>query len=179
MRDLERAVRELLACERIAVVGVARDGQSPANLIYRKLKGSGRHVFAVNPNAEEVGGDRCYRNVAAIPGGVDAAVIVTRPEVSASVVDDCAASGVRWIWLHRSFGKGSVSEEAIERCRLHGISVIPGGCPMMHCAPVEPGHACMRVLLWLLGALPVPSQFPAAAAGPRRGQPAGEAVPSP
>lgn len=101
----------------------------------------------MNPNAEEAEGDRCYRNVAAIPGGVDAAVVVTRPEVSASVVDDCAASAVRWIWLHRSFGKGSVSDEAIERCRIHGISVIPGGCPMMHCAPVDRGHACMRVML--------------------------------
>jgi predicted CoA-binding protein len=179
MRNLERAVSELLACERIAVVGVARDGQSPANLIYRKLKESGRRVFAVNPNADEVGGERCYGNVAAIPGGVDAAVVVTRPEVSASVVDECAAAGARWIWLHRSFGKGSVSEEAIERCRIHGIHVIPGGCPMMHCAPVDPGHACMRVMLRLFGGLPVPSQVPAAAAGPRRGRRAGEAVPFP
>jgi len=76
--------------------------------------------------------------------------------VTASVVDDCAAVGVRRVWLHRSFGEGSVSGEAIERCRAHGISVIPGGCPMMHCAPVDPGHACMRAALRLFGSLPVP-----------------------
>ena len=181
MRDLERAVGEFLASERIAVVGVSRDGQSPANLIYRKLKELGRHAFAVNPNADEIAGERCYRTVAAIAGGVDAAVVVTKPEVSASVVDDCAASGARWIWLHRSFGKGSVAAEAVERCRAHGISVIPGSCPMMHCAPVDPGHACMRVVLRLTGGLPVPvpSRVPAAAAGPPRGRRAAAAAPAP
>ena len=166
MRELQRAIDEFLACERIAVVGVARDGQSPANLIYRKLQQAGHRVFAVNPNAQEVEGDRCYANVAGVPDGVEAAVIVTRPAVTASVVDECAAVGVRWIWLHRSFGEGSVSDEAIERCRAHGISVIPGGCPMMHCAPVDPGHACMRAALRLFGGLPVPHRGQVAAAPP-------------
>lgn len=180
MRELERAVRELLACERIAVVGVSRDGQSPANLIYRKLKQSGHQVFAVNPNAQQIEkGDRCYATVAAVPGGVEAAVIVTPPEAAAAVVDDCAASGVRWVWLHRSFGPGSVSEAAVERCRAHGIAVIPGGCPMMHCAPVDAGHACMRVTLRLFGALPVPQRADGAASGPRRARRAVGAAPSP
>ena len=40
--------------------------------------------------------------------------------------------------------RNDVSDEAIDRCRKHGIGVIPGGCPMMHCVPVDPGHACMR-----------------------------------
>lgn len=156
MNELNRAVAEFLALERIAVIGVSREGTSPANLIYRKLKGAGKRVVAVNPRAQQAEGDACYPDVASIPGGVDGAVIVTRPEVTASVVDACAASGVRHVWIHRSFGRGSVSAEAIERCRELGINVIPGGCPMMHCAPVDGGHACMRTLLRLTGGLPVP-----------------------
>ena len=155
-RDIKQAAREFLARDRIAVVGVSRDGTSPANLIYRKLRQTGHQVFSVNPNAQQAEGDPCYRDLAAVPGGVEGVVIVTKPEVSASVVDQCAALGVRQIWIHRSFGQGSVSREAIDRCRLHGISVIPGGCPMMHCVPVDPGHACMRAVLRLTGGLPVP-----------------------
>lgn len=155
-KELDRAVAAFLALDRIAVVGVSRDGQSPANLIYRKLEGAGYRVFAVNPNADAIEGGPCYRDLASIPGGVVGAVLVTRPEVAASVVDACAAVGVRHVWLHRSFGQGSVSEEAIRRCVSHGIAVIPGGCPMMHCAPVDPGHVCIRLLLRLTGGLPVP-----------------------
>jgi acyl-CoA synthetase (NDP forming) len=160
MSQLQQAASEFLALERIAVVGVARDGRSPANLIYRKLEASGGRVYAVNPNADMVEGAACYRDLTAIPGGVDGAVIVTHPEVTASVIDACAVAGVRQVWLHRSFGKGSVSEEAIARCFHHGITVIPGGCPMMFCAPVDPGHTCMRLLLRLTGGLPVPAGAP-------------------
>jgi predicted CoA-binding protein len=179
MRDLKRAVAEFLACERIAVVGMARDGQSPANMIYRKLAQTGHRVFAVNPNAQEIEGIRCYSTVAAVPGGVDAAVIVTPPSAAAAVVESCATAGVRWVWLHRSFGEGSMSDAAVERCSVHGINVIPGGCPMMHLAPVDPGHACMRTVLRLFGGLPVPQHGRAAVADPRPGRRAAGAAPAP
>ena len=39
----------------------------------------GYTVFAVNPNADQVEGDTCYHDLSAIPGGVDAVVIGTKP----------------------------------------------------------------------------------------------------
>lgn len=156
MGKLADAAREFLALDSIAVVGVSRDSKQPANLIYRTLRQRCRAVYAVNPNAERVEGDRCYASVGAIPSGVRGAVIVTTPEVAGAVIDECAASGVERVWLHRSFGHGSVSPEAVERCRSHRLSVIPGACPMMFAGPVDDGHKCMRwVLRWTHG-LPQP-----------------------
>jgi predicted CoA-binding protein len=156
MSDLDRAAAEFLALKRVAVVGVSRSSDQAANLIYRTLRSGQRQVFAVNPNAETVEGDRCYPDVASIPGGVDGAVVVTTPEVACAVIDDCARAGVRRVWLHRGFGPGSVSQEAIDRCRRHGMLAIPGACPMMYCAPVDAGHKCMRFVLRLSGKLPQP-----------------------
>jgi hypothetical protein len=76
--------------------------------------------------------------------------------VACKVIDDCAAAGVKRVWLHRSFGPGSVSPEAVERCRRHRIQAIPGACPVMYCAPVDPGHKCMRFLARVTGKLPEP-----------------------
>jgi len=154
---LATKVQDFLAQKRIAVVGVSRDnGHHPAaNLIYRRLKQTGHQVFAVNPNVPTFDGDRCYPDVQAIPGGVDGAVIVTRPEITARVVRDCSAAGVRRIWMHQSFAKGSsVSPEAVEHCRQNGITVIAGACPMMYGPNVDFGHACMRWMLGLTGGLP-------------------------
>lgn len=156
MNDLTQAVSEFLRLQRVAVVGVSRSGDQPANLIFRKLKAGQRQVFAVNPNAETVEGETCYPTVMAIPGGVDGAVIVTTPKVACEVIDTCATAGVKNVWLHRSFGEGSVSQEAIERCRARGLRAIPGMCPMMFCDPVDPGHKCMRWMLRLLGKQPAP-----------------------
>jgi len=155
---LETKVHEFLSCKRIAIVGVSRDDRHhpAANLIYRKLKKAGNDVFPVNPHMQRFDGDNCYANVQSIPSGVDAAVIVTRPEVTEQVVHDCAESGVRHIWMHQSAAKNSsVSPEGVKFCTEHGISVIAGACPMMYVDGADFGHRCMRWFLGLSGKLPV------------------------
>jgi predicted CoA-binding protein len=152
---LESTVREFLAHKRIAVAGVSRtDTNEAANLNYRKLRDLGYEVFAVNPQAANVEGDDCYPNLAAIPGGVEAVVIATHPEVTPEVVTQCADLGIGYVWMHRSFGEGSVADEAVTLCVQKGIRVIPGGCPMMFLSPVDIGHRCMRWFLNLTGKLP-------------------------
>jgi predicted CoA-binding protein len=98
----------------------------------------------VNPNAEEVEGEPCFASVTAIPDGVDGVVVVTPPEVAESVVADCAAAGVQRVWLHRGLGPGSMSQQAVDACREHGIRVIPGACPNMFGATADATDACSR-----------------------------------
>jgi hypothetical protein len=62
--------------------------------------------------------------------------------------------GIKHVWFHRSFGQGSVAEEALSFCRDNDITVIPGGCPMMFVEKVDFGHKCMRWFLGLTGGLP-------------------------
>ena len=154
---LDTRVNEFLAQKRIAVAGVSRnDGQHPVgNLIYRRLKTTGHDVFAVNPQMRTFEGDRCYPDLQSIPGGVDGVVIITRPETTKRIVHDCNDAGVPRVWMHQSLGKGSsVSPEAVEYCRQHGISVIAGACPMMYGDGADFGHTCMRWILRVTGGLP-------------------------
>jgi predicted CoA-binding protein len=160
--SLHDAAEEFLAQNRIAVAGVSRDSRQPANLIYRRLRDTGHHVFAVNPNAEEVEGDRCYASVVDVPDGVDGVVVVTPPQAAVGVVADCAAAGVPRVWIHRGLGPGSLTDEAVAACREHGITVIPGGCPNMFGATSDPAHRSMRRVLTLTGKLPRHVDEPAA-----------------
>lgn len=147
MAQLPKPVADFLDNHTLAVAGVSRDSGQPANLIYRKLKSSGHEVFAVNPNATQVEGDTCYANLRAIPTKVGGVVIVTSPDVSVQIVRECGELGIRYVWFHRSFGQGSVSDEAVLECKRLGIHCVVGGCPMMYCAPVDFGHRCMK---WIL-----------------------------
>jgi predicted CoA-binding protein len=151
---LEGAVRDFLACPRIGVAGVSRDHNQTANAIFRKLKETGHTVFATNPRAEQVEGGPCYPNLASIPGGVEAVVIVTPAAAAVQVVQECRDLGIQRVWLHRSLGRGSVSGEAVRLGRDSGLTVIDGACPMMFCAPVDPAHRCLRVVLGWFGRLP-------------------------
>jgi predicted CoA-binding protein len=144
MTNIPESITAFLRGRRLVVAGVSRDPKQAANAVFRKLKRSGYQVFPVNPNASEVEGARCYTNVAAVPPPVDGVVIVTPPQSSADIVRQC---GIRHVWLHRSFGSGSVAEDAIEACRIHEIDCIVGGCPLMFCKPVDLGH---KFMLWWL-----------------------------
>jgi predicted CoA-binding protein len=154
---LEAKVHDFLAQERIAVAGVSRNpGSHPVgNLIHDRLKRAGHQVFPVNPYMDAFEGGPCYPDLASIPGGVDAVVIITRPETTARIAHDCAAAGVRHVWMHQSVASGSsVSAEGVETCRQHGISVIAGACPMMFGPDVDFGHTCLRWFLKVSGRLP-------------------------
>jgi predicted CoA-binding protein len=153
--DIATAAQRFLAHERIAVTGVSR---TPAghgsNTVYVRLRERGYRVAAVNPNAEEVEGDPAYPDLASIPGGVGAVVIATAPEAATSTVRECIDLGIEDVWMHRAFGAGSVSPEAAELGREHGLRVIEGGCPLMFEPCDDGGHRLMRHVLTWTGAVP-------------------------
>jgi predicted CoA-binding protein len=155
MATLKQAADEFLAQRRIAVAGVSRtDSGHGANVVYKGLRKAGYEVFAVNPNAEKVEGDPCFHDLKSIPDGVDAVVVGTAPAESEDVVRDCAEQNIQHVWLHRSFGGGSVSDEAADLARQNGITVIAGACPMMFLSGTDIVHRCMRLVLGVTGGLP-------------------------
>jgi len=156
MTSLEKAAREFLSRDRYAVAGVSRNTGEAANIIFRKLRDTGREVYPINPKATEVEGCTCYPDLGSVPVRVDAVVIATPPSAAKGLVDACVELGVGQVWMHRAFGEGSVAREAVEVCRQNGIRVIPGGCPMMFCDPVDAGHKCIRWIAKYTGRLPKP-----------------------
>jgi len=148
MQSVKDAATTFLANKRVAVTGVSRTASGHgSNLVYQRLRQRGYEVFAVNPNTGEVEGDRCYRDLASIPGGVDAVVIGTRPEIAEDTMHECAELGIKHVWMHRGPGPGSVSAAATEYGRQHGITVIDGGCPLMFGPTADVGHRLMRRML--------------------------------
>jgi predicted CoA-binding protein len=149
------AAKDFLAQKRIAVAGVSRNaGAHSGNGIYKRLKERGYEVFAVNPNADSIEGEPCYRSLDAIPGGVDGVVIATAPKAAASVIADCERLGIRRAWLHRSFGGGSVDPEATRIGRAAGITVIEGACPLMFDPAADGFHKFMKLCIGFTGSRP-------------------------
>lgn len=155
MQKIKAAASEFLANRRVAVTGVSRQPKNHgSNVVYQRLRERGYEVFAVNPNADEVEGDRCYHDLRSIPGGVDAVVIATRPEIAETTMRECADLGIRHVWMHRGPGAGSVSKAAADYGRERDITVIDGGCPCMFGPTADRGHKAMRVVFSLTGNVP-------------------------
>ena len=164
--DIQAAAREFLAQKRIAVAGISSRRDTPANLIFKTLRARGIEVIPVSSSAKEFEGVTCYPDVKSIPKAPDGLVIVTKPAVAEALVRECVDRIPR-VWMHSALGTRprffkraaarttSVSETALRLCREHGITVIPGSCPMQFIG--DPGHRCMRALLSAVGALEAPA----------------------
>lgn len=155
MKKLPENIERFLNGKRIAVAGVSRKGDVAANAVYKKLLKAGYDAIPINPNAVEIDGAPSYPNLNSVPNKIHGVVVATHPDVSEEIVRQCGECGIKNIWFHRSFGEGSVSEEAIQACREHSIEPIVGGCPLMFCEPVDIVHNCMKWWLQKKGRVPI------------------------
>jgi uncharacterized protein len=130
-RTSRESIEDFLAQKRIAIVGMSREAKSMSEAVFKELSRCGYDVVPVNPKVQEVMGRKCFARVQDIKPPVDAALLMTSPAVTETVVEDCAECGIKRVWMHRGAGQGAVSEKAIEVCRERGIRVIPGECPLM------------------------------------------------
>jgi len=147
MTTMKEAASAFLANRRIAVTGVSRKAKEHgSNTVYKRLRDRGYEVFAVNPNTDEVEGDRSYHDLKSIPGGVDGVVIATAADKAEGTMRECDELGIKQVWMHRGPGPGSVSDTATAYGRAHGITVIDGGCPLMFEPTADFGHKVMRVI---------------------------------
>jgi uncharacterized protein len=124
-------IEDFLDQKRIAVVGVSRDPANFSVKLFEELCRRGYDVVPVNPNTAEVQGRRCFARVQDIQPPVEAALLMTSPEATEAVVNDCAEAGIRRVWMYRATDKGSVSAKAVAFCQEQGIRVVPGECPFM------------------------------------------------
>ena len=155
MQKIKEAASEFLTHKRVAVTGVSRHPKDHgSNVVYKRLRDRGYEVFAVNPNADEVEGDRCYHDLRSIPDGVDAVVIATQTRDRRSHDARVCRARHQHVWMHRGPGTGSVSQAAADYGRQQGIAVIDGGCPCMFGPTADFGHKAMRVVFSMSGNVP-------------------------
>ena len=162
MAKIDSLVQEFLAQKIIAVVGVSDKRETGCNLAYKKFKEAGYEVYAVNPRINTFNGAPCYPDLKSIPEKPDAVFILAKPAVTDQIVQQCVDLGVKHVWMHCMMGTKpglvasmtSVSQDAVNKCRENGISVIPGTCPNQFLKP-DFGHNLMRGLFGMFGFLKV------------------------
>ena len=140
-------IEDFLAQKRIAMAGISREPASFSVRLLAELCRRGYDVVPVNPNMAEVQGRRCFARVQDIQPPVEAALLMTSPKATETVVNDCAEAGIRRVWMFRATGKGAVSAKAVTFCRGRGIDVVPGECPFMflpEAAGVHRFHGFLR-----------------------------------
>ncbi|MBE0520378.1 CoA-binding protein [Candidatus Bathyarchaeota archaeon] len=124
----EKLIKEFLDKKNVfAVVGASRNPKKYGHQVYKDLRNAGYRVYPVNPNTNEVLGDKCYPSIEALSVKPDVADLVVPPKVTEQVVKTCKRLGIKKVWMQ----PGSESETAINFCRENEIDVVHGVCVMV------------------------------------------------
>ena len=124
----ENLIKAFLYRENIfAVVGASRDPKKHGHQVYGDLRNAGYRVYCVNPNADEVLGNKCYPSLKVLPVKPDVVDVVVPPKITEQLVKTCKKLGITKVWMQ----PGSESETAIKFCEENRIDVVHGVCVMV------------------------------------------------
>lgn len=131
-----KPVENLLRAKSVAIVGASQKGAWPQG-IYRNLKGAkyAGGVYLINPNYQELYGDKCYPNLAACPEVPDELLILIPTRAVLGVLEEAAKLGTRSATIYTAgFGEGD-DEKGKERaqamkdlCERTGIVLCGPNC---------------------------------------------------
>jgi uncharacterized protein len=116
-------IAAFLAGSSFAVAGASSNQAKYGNMVLRCYVQAGRTAYPVNPNEKVIEGLEAYPDLAALPTKPHGVSIITPRWVTARIVDDAIALGIKHLWMQ----PGAESYPAIERAEAAGVSVIHSG----------------------------------------------------
>jgi uncharacterized protein len=126
----DETIRAILTSVRtIAVVGASPNPARPSNEVLGFIVALGFETYPVNPNHAGglIRGRKTYARLADVPAPIDMVDIFRNSFNAGGAVDDALALDPlpRVIWMQL----GVVNEEAAERARVRGVTVVMDRCP--------------------------------------------------
>ena len=123
MNKLQKALEQ----DVYAVVGASTNQAKYGYKVFKTLTNYDNQVYPVNPKAEEIDGEKCYDQLAAIPEQVDVAVTVVPPKISKKIIDQAVDLEIDFLWMQ----PGSEFDNAEQYGEEAGIEVITDDCIMV------------------------------------------------
>ena len=108
----------------VAMVGLSANWYRPSFFAAKYLMERGFEIIPVNPNYEEILGQKCYPDLESIPDKVDIVDLFQRAEQVPKFVQPAIDLGAKVLWLQL----GIVNEEAAAQAEAAGLEVVMDRC---------------------------------------------------
>ena len=108
----------------IAVVGASPDTSKRANIVPSYLQDEGYRIIPVNPNHDEILGQRSYATLSDIQEPVDVVDVFRPADETPQIAEQAAAIGAKVLWLQL----GIVSDAAAKIAHDAGMTYVSDLC---------------------------------------------------
>lgn len=121
----DQVKKDLLGSSKIiAMVGLSPKTDKPSNRVANYLKAHGYRVIPVNPQHEEILGEKSYKSLSDIPEKIDIVDIFMRAENVVPIVEEAINIKPKAIWLQLDI----VNDEAKSLAEKGGIDFVQNLC---------------------------------------------------
>lgn len=113
----------------IAIIGLSNNPDRPSYQVAQYLINQGYKIIPINPNIQEVFGQKSYPSLSSIPQdiNIDVVDVFRKSEEVVSVIQEIIDSGRKSIiWLQ----EGIEDQKAINLAKNHGLEIYSGICLM-------------------------------------------------
>jgi predicted CoA-binding protein len=121
----QEEIRQILQNSKtIAVVGLSDNPQRVSHMVAEAMQRKGFRIIPVNPNTDQVLGEKSYASLKEIPEAVDIVNVFRRSEQVVPIAEEAAQIGAKVLWLQQ----GIYNEAAAEIASRAGMTVIMDLC---------------------------------------------------
>jgi len=124
------SLRPVFAPRSVTVIGASRRPGTVGRTVLDNIRTCGYEgqLYAVNPNARQIGGVPCFPDVASLPETPDLALLAVPPTAVPDVAEACGARGVRGLVVFTTGIDTGQSADLLAICRRHGMRLIGPNC---------------------------------------------------
>jgi predicted CoA-binding protein len=118
-------IPDLLRVSRtIAVVGLSHKKFRPSYGVAEYMQREGYRIIPVNPNENEVLGEKSYARLEDVPEHIDIVDIFRRSEFVAPIVESAIRVGAKAVWMQEDVA----DDDAAQKARNAGLFVVMDRC---------------------------------------------------
>ena len=124
MTDSNDIRRILQTNKTLAVVGLSANEMRPSYFAAKYMQDHGYRIIPVNPNYDEILGEKCYPDLLSIPDSVDVVDLFQRADRVMPFVKQAIEIKAKCVWMQL----GVINQEAASLAEAAGLDVVMDRC---------------------------------------------------
>ncbi|WP_313757148.1 CoA-binding protein [Tissierella sp.] len=124
MEDMVKIKEEMLNKKIWVVAGVTANKDKFGYKIWKTLKEYNYEAYGVNPNYDDIEGDKIYHSVKELPMKVDVLDMVVPPRIAINTLDEAKEAGIEYIW----FQPGTYNDEVLAKAKDLDFKILYDDC---------------------------------------------------
>ncbi len=127
MENYESLKKEMLDKKTWAVVGATAKKDKYGYKVWKKLEQHGYDVYPINPNYEEIDGQKCYKSLKELPKKPDVINFIIPPAAILGMLPMAKEIGVEYLWCQ----PGAANEEVVLKAEKLGFYIAHNVCVLV------------------------------------------------